>query len=94
MKTLEVDSLIPPSSFGEGLPAHQVAHVGVRGAEYGALRPYAEVAVLLVVAGVFQDIPSIQQIVDIEKCALRKLRRRPEIRRLFRDRIGKDPALA
>lgn len=58
------------------------------------LTPYHEVAAMLVLAGIVKEVPSVQQVVDIERRALRKLRARPEIRRLYRDCFNQTPAMA
>jgi hypothetical protein len=96
MKTLELDSLTPPVSFDAvdladvqqdvcGTPA-SAARVGVR--------PYHEVAALLFITGIESDVPSIQQVRNIENRALRRLRRDPRLKELLHEAYGKAQSLA
>ena len=95
MKTLELDSLTPPPTFSEDLAEVAQAVCGsTAGVARDSVRPYHEVAALLCLTGVEPDVLSPQQVKDIETRALRRLKRDPRIRGLFRDAFGRTPALA
>jgi hypothetical protein len=95
MKTLEIDSLTPPETFGDDLADVQQAVCGTpAGGSRGGLRPYVEVAVILFLAGVSQEVLSPQQVADIEKRAFRKLRRHRGIQELHREICGRTQAMA
>jgi hypothetical protein len=85
---LILDSLTPATDFDE-LP-DMVHIVDVwrrerRAQEDASLRPYSEVAAMMYLTGVTPDVPSVQQVADIERRALRKLRNHPRMRALLRD---------
>lgn len=58
------------------------------------LRPYHEIAVLLVQTGVERKLLSVGEVAEIERCAFRKLRRNPKVRDLYHELFEKTPALA
>jgi hypothetical protein len=95
MKTLEIDSLNPPQTFGEDIADVRQAVCDLGTTSGGSsIRPYWEVAALLVISGVASEVLSPQQIADIENRAMRKLRRNPRVRGLYREVCGRTPAVA
>ena len=85
-RALQLDSLTGPSAFDRAPDPVHVVDIGAHDHHHNEmLRPYHEVGAILVIAGLFEDVPSLQQIVDIERRALRKLKAHPEIRRLHKE---------
>jgi hypothetical protein len=85
---LTLDSLTPTPTFDDMPDMVHVVDGGQRERRDPAgvpLRPYSEVAALMFITGVVRDIPSVQQIIDIERRALLKLRNHPKTRALLRD---------
>lgn len=91
MNDLSLDSMVPPDRFDDLAPV-QPERLDCPGEVH--LRPRHEVAVLLVLSGVTEDVLTEQQIAAIEDIALRKLRRDPRIQELYREIIGRSPAVA
>lgn len=95
MNTLEIDSLTPPQTFGDDLAEVRQAVCGTpAGGPRRTCRPYLEVSVLLFMSGKSRDVLSPQQVADIENRAMRKLRRHPAVRSLYREICGRTAAMA
>jgi len=94
MKTLEVDSLIPPARFEKGLRGVRLEEGIYSGRRSERVRPYWQVALLLAITEGTTEVLSPAQINNIENRAIRKLKRNPEIRRLYGQVCGNSPIVA
>lgn len=83
MRTLEVDSLVPPASFDDLAPL-QLAEVGGRRRSHKPVA-YSRVSRLLFAAGLEPCIRSVGYVRNIEQSIFRRLKNDPEVQRLLHE---------